>query len=130
MFESVSEHPSNWQAVGSYEEVVAGIKNVVGDVENIGVFAEIYPCIFEMADKDIVDGWCAIDKVAFAAAIGFYTATAVQSLYKTVSHRMISAITVAPVIDLMQAGLLRVEADAVYLRHVDGIELIPESPYE
>lgn len=130
MFESVSEHPSNWQAVGSYEEVVAGIKNVVGDVENIGVFAEIYPCIFEMADKDIVDGWCSIDKVAFAAAIGFYTATAVQSLYKTVSHRMISAITVAPVIDLMQAGLLRVEADAVYLRHVDGIELIPESPYE
>ena len=83
-----------------------------------------------MADKDIVDGWCNIDKIAFAAAIGFYTATAVQSLYKTVSHRMISAITVAPVIDLIQAGLLRVEPNAVYLRHVDGIELIPESPYE
>lgn len=130
MFESVSEHPSNWQAVGSYEEIVTGIKNVIGDVEDIGVFAEIYPCIFEMADKDIVDGWCNIDKIAFAAAIGFYTATAVQSLYKTVSHRMISAITVAPVIDLIQAGLLRVEPDAVYLRHVDGIELIPESPYE
>lgn len=130
MFESVSEHPSNWQAVGSYEEIVTGIKNVVGDVEDIGVFAEIYPCIFEMADKDIVDGWCTIDKIAFAAAIGFYTATAVQSLYKTVSHRMISAITVAPVIDLIQAGLLRVEPDAVYLQHVDGIELIPESPYE
>jgi len=43
---------------------------------------------------------------------------------------MISAITVAPVIDLMQAGLLRVEANAIYLRHVDGMELIPESPYE
>jgi hypothetical protein len=130
MFESVSDHPSNWQCVVDYDHVVNGIKKVVGDVENIGVFAEIYPCIFEMADKDIVDGWCAIDKVAFAAAIGFYTATAVQSLCKTVSHRMISAITVAPVIDLMQAGLLRVEADAIYLRHVDGMDLIPESPYE
>ena len=130
MFESVSDHPSNWQCVVEYEQVVDGIKAVVGDVENIGVFAEIYPCIFEMADKDIVDGWCAIDKVAFAAAIGFYTANAVQSIYKTVSHRMISAITVAPIVDLMQAGLLRVEADAIYLRHVDGIDLIPESPYE
>jgi hypothetical protein len=130
MFESVSDHPSNWQATGSYEEVVNGIRKVVGDVENIGVFAEIYPCIFEMAEKDIVDGWCAIDKVAFSAAIGFYTATAVQSLYKTVSNRMLSAISVAPVIDLIQANLLRIDADAIYLRHVDGIELIPQSPYE